>query len=243
VIDALRAEHQGNRVHSEEPDGPTECTFVTAHDFKSLFIEAVCVNTDYSRWVLETNFDSAYAYHKQFLQVLQSQAPGIWSLKMPSHAVCVDALMKAYPDARIIWTHRDPFRAAGSLFSLQAASNMMTLSKPDLRHVVATYPYQLHEHVRRPMAVMDRSDRDPFYHLFYEDVVHNPIGEMRKLFDWLGDDFTPETESAMNGWLAANPQGKFGKHAYTLEQFGLTKAALMPYFEDYLKRFDIAMEG
>lgn len=27
---------------------------------------------------------------------------------MPSHSVHIEALLKVFPDARLIWTHRDP---------------------------------------------------------------------------------------------------------------------------------------
>lgn len=244
ILDARRAHAlNDNNKHHEEADGPTECTFVIAHDFKSLFVEAMTASTDYARWILETDMRSAYDYHKLFLQVLQSQAPGSWNLKMPAHTVFVEALLATYPDARIIWTHRDPFTVAGSLFSLISSGQSLSLSETDRAHIAATYPYQLHEHARRPMAVMDRLPNDPFYHLQYNAMMRDPIGEIRKLFAWLGDDFAPDTEQAMRDYLAANPQGKFGKHAYSLDQFGFSKASLTPYFEDYIARFDIELEG
>ena len=54
---------------------------------------------------------STYAYERLVLQMLQSRAPGIWSLKMPSHAVHIESLLSTFPDARIVWAHRDPFKA------------------------------------------------------------------------------------------------------------------------------------
>ena len=47
---------------------------------------------------------------------------------------------------------------------------------------------------------------------------------MRALYKSLGDDFSASAENAMRAWLADNPQGKFGKHEYALDQFGLTEA-------------------
>ena len=66
---------------------------------------------------------------------------------------------------------------------------------------------------------------------------------MRRLYAWLGEELTPETEAAMRDWLDANPQGRFGAHAYDFEQFGLTQDAVTPWFEDYLATFDIEREG
>jgi hypothetical protein len=93
------------------------------------------------------------------------------------------------------------------------------------------------------MAVQDELQRDPFYHLYYSELVRDPIAQMRKLYAWLAEPLTPQALAGMRAWLAANPQGRFGKHAYGLDEFGLSRAQLMPYFEDYLKRFDIEAEG
>jgi hypothetical protein len=164
-------------------------------------------------------------------------------LKLPSHALGIRVLMKMYPDARIIWTHRDPFKAVGSLISMIGNVHRIGLERPDVDYLVSNYPNQLAEHVRRPMAVQDELERDPFYHLYYSELVRDPIAQMRKLYAWLGEALTPQALAGMQAWLAANPQGRFGKHAYGLDEFGLSKAKLMPYFEDYLKRFDVEAEG
>lgn len=230
-------------IHYEAPDGPTECTFVMAHDFKSLFVESMSASPIYSKWFLETDLTSAYEYHRLFLQILQSKAPGTWALKLPSHSLGIDVLMKMYPDARVIWTHRDPIKATGSLISMIGNVQPITLSQRDDKFLVSNYPNQMAEHLRRPMAYQDRTGTDPFYHLHYAAMVRDPIAEMRRLYAWLGDEFTADAEAGMNAWLEKNPQGKFGKHAYNLDQFGLSKEQLMPFFEDYLKRFDVESEG
>ena len=74
-------------------------------------------------------------------------------------------------------------------------------------------------------------------------MTRDPIATMRRLYAWLGDDFTPEVEAGMRAWLQANPQGKWGKHAYRLEQWGLSPQTLAPYFADYLSEYDIEREG
>jgi hypothetical protein len=47
----------------------------------------------------------------------------------------------------------------------------------------------------------------------------------------------------MRGWLEANPQGKFGKHEYNLEKFGLDVEQLQPLFEPYLSVHNVEREG
>ncbi len=46
----------------------------------------------------------------------------------------------------------------------------------------------------------------------------------------------------MSQWLAANPQNKFGRHEYKLEQYGLSVEQLRPRFERYLAVHDVALD-
>jgi hypothetical protein len=249
-IDAMNAfdEHMRSigasldKIHYEAPDGPTECTFVMAHDFKSLFVEAMSAYAAYSNWYLKADLASAYEYHKLVLQILQSRAPGIWTLKLPSHALGVNIIRRLYPDARFIWTHRDPYRATSSLMSMISKAQRLSLSRSDYEHVRSVYPRQMAEHLNRPMAFMDANACDPFVHVMYSDLLRDPIGEMRKVYGKLGDEFTPQAEAGMTAWLKENPQGRFGSHEHGLEEFGLTPEDLTPWFEGYLKRFDLEME-
>ena len=44
--------------------------------------------------------------------------PRLWHLKTPVHMFALDALIEAYPDARFLWSHRDPAKVLGSVCSL-----------------------------------------------------------------------------------------------------------------------------
>jgi hypothetical protein len=245
LIEAERAQSTNPlpNMHYEPWDGPTECHVLLSHDFKSAGLDPGLASMEYGLWLLECDAASAYAYHRTVLKVLQSHTAGRWSLKLPSHALNIRAVMDVYPDARIIWTHRDPHRVTASFLSMMEAAQALHLTQTDRDYLIGYYPRRLREHVARPMAVQDACARDPFYHLFYSDLVADPLAQMRKLYAWLDQPFTEPAQAAMARWLADNRQGKFGVHAYGLEKFGLSLEGLAPLFEDYLKRFDIAREG
>ena len=81
----------------------------------------------YGRWLEKTDMRSAYRFHRLALQVLQSRLPtGTWSLKTPNHLWCLDDLAEAYPDARLVWTHRDPAQVVPSVAMVRSlvASSM-----------------------------------------------------------------------------------------------------------------------
>ena len=66
---------------------------------------------------------------------------------------------------------------------------------------------------------------------------------MRKLYAWAGDDLTSGVEQAMQQWLDANPQNRFGPRPYSLAEYGLTREELVPVFEQYLAKFPVVLEG
>ena len=222
---------------------PNECIFFMAHDFKALALESRGKLPNYRDWLLSTDMSSAYLYHKRFLQLLQADAPGIWNLKMPSHALWLDTVREIYPDARLVWTHRDPFTAIGSFCSIITLGHRGFTGDADLEWIGQDCTYQTNEHLNRIMDFRERNGEDSIVDLHYDELTKSPIETMRALYKAIGDDFTPEAEAAMTQWLADNPQGKFGKHEYKLEQYGLSVEQLAPGFERYLSRYDVAREG
>ncbi len=230
-------------VHWDEADGPTECMFVQNQDFKAYLWEAFMPTSAYADWLLDADMTSTYAYERSVLQMLQSRAPGVWSLKMPSHAVHIDTLLSTFPDVRIIWAHRDPFKATASFLRLNYLSRAVLGADIDVTDVVSNVLRQLHAHVARPLRARQRIGDDRFFDLHYAALMRDPIGVMRSLYEWTGDELTPSTEDAMLKWLQRNPQDRFGVQPYSLDGSGVTIADLEPVFDQYLSTFDIELEG
>ncbi len=229
-------------VHWDDADGPTECVFVQNQDFKAYLWEAFMPNSAYANWLLETDMTSTYAYERSVLQMLQSRAPGTWSLKMPSHAVHIGALLATFPDVRIVWAHRDPFKATASFLRLNYLSRAVLGCDVDAADVVSNVLGQLQAHVTRPLRARERIGDDRFFDLHYAALMRDPIGVMRSLYDWAGDELSPPTETAMLEWLERNPQDRFGVQPYSLDGAGVRIADLEPVFDEYLSRFHIELE-
>lgn len=230
-------------VHWDEADGPTECLFVQNQDFKAYLWEAFMPTPAYAEWLLQTDMSSAYQYQKTVLQMLQSQAPGTWSLKMPSHAVHIETLLATYPDVRIVWAHRDPVKSAASFLRLNYLSRAVLGADIDVGVIVPNVLRQLKEHLDRSLAARRRIGDGRFFDLHYADLMRDPIAVMRALYAWAGDELTDTTEQAMRDWLAAHPQDRFGVAPYSLDGSGVARADLAPIFEEYLSVFDIELEG
>lgn len=239
----LAARPQMGKYYRNSAVYPNECVFIMAHDFKTLMWESRCNQLIYRDWLLQTDMTSAYEYHKRFLQVLQANAPGTWNLKMPSHALWLPTLLSVYPDARLIWTHRDPFAAVGSFCSIISLAQNMFCAGADPVFVGKNCGWQAREHAERIMDARDALGEERIIDIHYADLVRQPIESMRSLYQTLGDDFSSEAESGMRAWLAENPQDKFGKHEYTFAQYGLDEASVAALMERYLSRYDVERES
>jgi hypothetical protein len=232
--------------HWEDADGPTEDMFIHNQDFKGLSWDSFLPTDRYARWLFdEADMSSTYEYQKRYLQVLQSTAPGTWSLKMPSHSVHIEALLKVFPDARLIWAHRDPYKATGSLCNLWRLPQQLVMNTEllDQTEMGRAAMWQMRYHVERPLRARDRIGDDRFFHMYYHEMMRDPIDVMRRIYDWADEPLTAETEARMRNWLVDHPQDLFALNTYSLDQYGLSVEQLEPIFAEYLSTFDIELEA
>ena len=226
--------------HWEWADGPTECTFVLAQDFKTVMWESRLPNPAYRDFITTCDMGSAYAYHRSVLEVLGATTSGRWVLKMPAHAYFVDALLAEYPDAQIVWTHRDPLAATASFLDLISFSHGLTLGQANTEWIVGTYPDRLVEQVERPMRALADSD---VYHFHYARYIGDPLGEIAALYNWLGVELTAPVRSAMQNWLDADPLEVSRRQRSSLADYDIDSAALEQRFAEYTDTYDVDTTG
>eukprot|EP00977_Amphora_coffeiformis_P007315 scaffold1586_cov158-Amphora_coffeaeformis.AAC.4 len=95
-----------------------------AHCFASSMYDILYDLPEYRRWLEQQNLDEVYVEHKRWMQFIswsrrRANKPLLrWCFKMPWHVRSLSSLFKAYPDALLVHTHRDPEKVAGSFCSL-----------------------------------------------------------------------------------------------------------------------------
>jgi Sulfotransferase family len=230
-------------VQSEEPDGPTECISVLNQDFKSLLWEVMANAPAYGEWLHAADHRSAYEHHKRVLQVLQSGGVrGRWSLKSPHHALHLDALTAVYPDARLVLMHRDPVVLCASVCSL-ITTLTRTFSDADHRRYIADHwTDMLARSVAKVDAFRDANPRQQIVDVHYADLVRDPLATMRRVYGAFGDDLDGQAFAAMAAHIESHPKGRFGRHGYDPEEFGLDAGAIAERFRPYVERYDIPLE-
>lgn len=230
-------------IHPVQAHAPEEDCLLFDYGFWSTVPEATQRVPGFSRWLEAQDHRAAYAEHKQLLQLLQWQrSADRWLLKTPQHLEQLEALLYTYPDARILQTHRDPVRVLASFCSMMAHSRGVFSDVVDAREVATHWFRKALRMIERSWAVRQQADPRTFLDVSYAELVADPMGQVRRAYEFLELPLTPAVTSRMEAWRASNPQHKHGRHRYRLEDFGLDHHTVDRAFEDYRERFAIPRE-
>jgi Sulfotransferase family len=217
-----------------------ECVSLFMYDVRSLALETQAHVPSYARWLERADMTSAYAQHRLALQVLQSRQPTErWILKTPHHLWHLDAMLAAYPDARVIWTHRDPGPVVTSLASLANAGQRILTSRTDPRPTAEEWKRKCAFALNSAMSFDARSSQGWCQHVHYEALLADPVESVRELYRRFGVELGSLHAKRMRAFLAHRPQDVFGRHRYDPGDFGWTYAGLAAEFGDYVEHYGI----
>ena len=215
-----------------------ECVTLFMYDMRTLALETQAHVPSYARWLEQADMAPAYAQHRLALQTLQSRQPTErWILKTPNHLWQLDALVQAYPDARIIWTHRDPGPVVTSLASLANAGQRPLTARTDPRPTAEEWKRKCAFALGSAMAYDDRAPAGWCRHVRYDDLVADPVAAVATLYTAFGGEVSDLHARRMRTWLEDRPQDAFGRHRYDPADFGWTYPALAEEFDDYTTRY------
>ncbi|MFZ1863641.1 MAG: sulfotransferase [Polyangiales bacterium] len=231
-------------IHEVGAELAQECMPIMAHTLLSPQPSIAYNIPGYQDWVDLQDAAPAYIYHRHFLEHLQSRyMKERWVLKSPVHLATLDALLREYPDARLIFTHRDPVKTIPSLASLVYTVRGIVSDSVDPRRIGPEQFEWWAKALDHAMQVRARhpDKADHFMDIHFEEVIADPIAALRRAYDHFQMPWSQEAEDRMRAFLAANPRDKHGAHRYALEDFGLELGAIRERFADYCKRFDVPL--
>jgi hypothetical protein len=228
-------------IHHEDAAGPTECVAVMSQDFKSLSWEAVTNVPAYGEWLRDVDQSSAYRYHRLVLQVLQhGGVRGRWTLKSPHHAIALDALTAAYPDARLVLLHRDPVVLCGSVCSLIRTLSSTFSDADHRRYIAEHWTAMLELSVDRIESFRAAHPELPILDVQYADLVQDPVETVAGIY--AGEGFPEDAREAMHSYVAGHGMNRKGRHRYCLADAGLDEGGVAERFADYVSRYGIPSE-
>ncbi|MEU6584694.1 sulfotransferase [Nocardia sp. NPDC046763] len=209
-----------------------ECWQLLRQTVKSISYESLAYLPTYSGWLRKQDWTDAYTRHKANLQLIGLGDNRRWVLKNPSHLFALDALMKVYPDALIIQTHRDPVTIVGSSCSLseQATQGWSTTFVGE--KIGASQLELWSRGLREFNTARARYNPDQFLDVEFDELRADPFATVEKIYSAFGLDYTDSARGAMT---ALDEESKSGDrkpvHKYSLADYGLTEDQVRAEFQ------------
>jgi hypothetical protein len=165
-------------------------------------------------------------------------------LKYPKHLIALDVFLATYPDARVVWTHRDPAVVMPSVASFTGyirASASGAIDEPRYGREWTAFEELV---LLRGLSVRDQVGNDDgrFYDLHYHELMADPAAAVAGVLEHFGLPFDDGSREAVQRWVTEHPRTEFGRHEYSPAQFGLDEDGLRRRFAPYMERFGVRRE-
>jgi hypothetical protein len=233
-------------MHPMGAELPQECVAFFAHDFVSMIFDVQFRLSQYQDWLIREDMSEVFRNHRRWLQLLQWKKPGdTWVLKSPQYLWNIDDMLREYPDARVIQTHRDPVKVAMSIASLTATLRSLASAQVDLPEVTRHYVELLDYGTGKTMAARERGQLDAgrVIDVQFADFRRDPLEVVQRIYAHLGFTLDAQSAAAMRRFLDAGAESeRHGRHRYDIVASGIDLRAERARFGAYQRAYAIPDE-
>ena len=230
-------------IHPVEHDMPEEDVLFLDISFMSQSAEATMRVPTYAAWLETQDNTPAYAYMKKMMQLLHWQNPGANTvLKSPHHMEYLDVILKIFPGATILQTHRDPQKTMASFVSMVCHGTGVFSTEVNPVEIAEHWQRKVHRLITLSGAARTQETESQFIDVAYADLVVDPVGQLKRIYEKAGVPFTDESADFAKKLLQRQVQNKYGRHIYDPADFGMSAEQIAHDFEDYRARFNIQPE-
>jgi len=228
-----------------------EIHFIDAETYEEcwpLFGASFCVmNYDlqsgmrrYGDFLMDHDMVGPYQEYAQVLKLLSWRNPADQLvLKCPEHLWFVDALLEVFPDACIVWTHRDPVPTIASYCSLMSLQWRTLYGHYDPTELGEHITTRFHQGIQRAMAARAAADPKRFFDVNFHNLVNDQAGTVRAICEYFELPHGEHMDTAVAGWLANRRADHRGAHKYSAARYGIDTARVHDLYRDYIDQFEV----
>ncbi len=222
-----------DKIHPMDAEGPGECHWILRHGPPTAMHYCARRYWDWLRGLERHQLRRLYEDYRQQVQLLLlGQGPRYWVGKSLIHLHYLPVLADVFPDARVIRLHRHPRKIVPSLCSLIQARHAGGAIRPSRLGELVLDVFE------DGMARMIETDSDAHdvsvIDIFFSDLVSDPMGVVRRIQHQFGLQHSRDADVKIARYIALQAAERPFRHAYELEDFGLTEAIVMRRAEPYL---------
>ena len=191
------------------------------NNFATLVLSSACDLDDYQALLLEQCMDDNYKYYKLQLELLQSRYPTQrLVLKCPEHLWHLPSLVNNFPNATILWTHREKEQSIASYASLLSLTQRMLYGQYDAYSIGTSVRNIFEIGLRRAHQFKEENkNNDQILDLQCIDIAENPLPTIEKVCSFVNYKLTANERNSILMWLQRKRSDKLGAHQYNQEEF------------------------
>ena len=225
---------------------PQECVRMTATELASFIFVATYRVPAYTEWLMhEAEMAPVYAAHRRWLQLLQWRKPAErWAVKSPGHLWALPDLLREYPDACLVQTHRDPLKVLSSLTSLEVVLRSMTSAEVDRHEIALEWSRWNAVGFERSVELRETGRIPPsqVIDVQFSEFIGDPVAAAERIYDKFEIELRPEVAARMREYIASNPSDRDGRHRHRFQDTGLDLADEREKVKRYQEYFDVPSE-
>jgi len=231
-------------MHDQHPTAIEEEIELQDVDFASYTLEWLARVPSWRDFYLTLDQHEHYAYMKKALQVLTFlRGPNRWGLKSPQHLEQIPALLATFPDATFAVTHRDPVAVIGSAVTMLAYGDRMRREAIEPEALAEYWVDRVGRLLRACVRDRDLLPVGRTIDVMFHEFMADDVGMVERIYERNDRVMTRKARTQLDGFMAANPRGRYGRIAYDLHgDFGLDPASVRSAFDFYFDRFAVVVE-
>jgi hypothetical protein len=149
--------------------------------------------------------------------------------KNPSHSPKVKTLHEYFPDAKFINIVRNPLQVIPSSISL-FSYHCQTYGDPEEEYNLQENVIEHSKHwYLYPHQFLKTLPPDQYIRVYYKDLVADPEGTIRKIYQQFNFDLSPEYANILRA-EAEKAKSFKSKHSYSLKKMGVSETRIKKEF-------------
>jgi hypothetical protein len=226
-----------DRIHYTRAHTPEECVMYLASTFFSMAFWTFAPLYRYIDWYIKKDRAIPYQEYKWFIQLLQETYPDKnLLLKAPAHMGSLDQILKNFPSARIIQTHRNPVSVINSINSLRYSTHIRVTNTYDVLRTAELTTQLWEKEIQRNLEAR-QANPGIVYDVHYQDLIADPLRTIRGIYNNFDLPWTEDHHQILKIGIQNNPKNRFGTHKYASEDFGTSDQEILERFKTYCEAF------
>lgn len=200
----------------------------------------------YGRWSEDQDATPAYRHMARLLRLVswarQEVQSRPWVLKTPQHMLDLPALLRVFPDARLIFIHRDPVSVVGSACSLVWNQMIIHSDRVDSAWIGREWLRKTRLQIDRTKTARASLHPARAFDVHYAEMDRDWEQAMTRIYEFLDMDIAPALPAMRDYAGAATRRTRSRRHRYALSSFGLHEQSVREQFQDYFRDYDLDCE-